>query len=283
MSKLLSKADGKHVDGISRAMAHARRMHSQGLLSDERLGHLKAAALEERLRLGTTEEYVALRESGAWDRIEESLKHEEAGTRAQREDAMRIVARHLIADTWNSTDDFNLDPKPLDEALKNYVKIDPDVTDPHEHLGKALLDSYSGWDDSPEKPDFPPPAWSKPIQSISDDDADARDFKLRMEGTKGSKEWNASHDAAGVKRAADGRIISEKTLRADADRPKPKKSEYDDTRGYTADHEFGVQSASDAAEIQRFESDRANDAAAEAAPAPAVEQGPYTIPSPGEA
>ena len=125
------------------------------------------------------------------------------------------------------------------------------------------------------------PTWAKPVQRISDDDAAARDFKLRMEGTKGSKEWNDSHDAAGVKRAADGRIISEKTLRADADKPKPRRSEYDDTRGFTVDHEIGVVSSGEMEAIERYESDRHNDAVAavEANPPTYVDEGPTILPN----
>ena len=102
-----------------------------------------------------------------------------------------------------------------------------------------------------------------------------------MEGTKGSKQWNDSHDGAGVKRAADGRIISEKTLRADADKPKPKKSEYDETRGYTVDHEIGVVSSGEMEAIQKYESDRHIDAVAavEANPPTYVEPGPVTLPN----
>ncbi len=112
------------------------------------------------------------------------------------------------------------------------------------------------------------PSWSKPLQKIDPSTDYARDFRLRAESTKGTKEWHDSHDGQGVKRAADGRIISEKTLREDADRPRPKSSNYDDTRGFQVDHERGVMSESEHRELDNFEQSRANDAdaAAEASP-----------------
>ena len=100
------------------------------------------------------------------------------------------------------------------------------------------------------------PSWSKPVQRISDDDAHVRDFRLRGENTFGTTRYGDAYGNDDVKRAADGRIIAKSTLREAADKPNPKKSEWDDTRGYTVDKEFGVQSACDAAEIQRYESDR---------------------------
>jgi hypothetical protein len=87
-----------------------------------------------------------------------------------------------------------------------------------------------------------------------------------------------------VKRAADGRIIAETTLRENADKPKPKKSEFDDTRGYTVDHEIGVVSAGEMEAIQKYESDRHNDAVAavEVNPPTYVEPGPVTLPNPSD-
>ena len=77
MAKILSKDAERQVTGIQLAVRHAERMHQQGLLSAERLQHFKAAALEERLKVGDAEEYVALRKSGAWAEIEKVIEENE--------------------------------------------------------------------------------------------------------------------------------------------------------------------------------------------------------------
>jgi hypothetical protein len=153
--------------------------------------------------------------------------------------------------------------------------------------------------DAVEKPKEPPPAWALPPQEIDPDSDHARDYRLRQENTKGTREYNAATDVYGTKRAANGRIIAKTTLREDADKPKPRKSEYDDTRGYTVDKEYGVRTAEEAESIQRFEegqradraaadqkyeTDRHNDAVAavEVNPPTYVEPGPVTLPNPNE-
>ena len=88
MGRLLSKAAAKAVTGIQAAVRHAGRMNQMGLLSDERFRDLKAAALEERLRIGDTDEYVRLRQTGQWDEIQGQLNHEEAGSKQQAHHAL---------------------------------------------------------------------------------------------------------------------------------------------------------------------------------------------------
>jgi hypothetical protein len=229
------------------------------------------------------ESYAKARENGDFAAYEAILNDSRSGTAEQRELAARKVAAAYIAEQAlqhqpKSQEEQNAIMKGAREKMSEYVNMDDEDADNdiavYEKHAKITLG------DEIRKP-VEVPSWSKPVQRISDDDAAVRDFKLRMEGTKGSKEWNDSHDAAGVKRAADGRIISEKTLRADADRSKPKKTEYDDTRGFTVDHERGVMSESEHTELDRFETDRDNDAVAavEANPPTYVEPGPVTLPN----
>jgi hypothetical protein len=284
MARVIPKEVQRQLDGITSMVAHAERLYRQGILSSDELEHARTYAVEQRFGpLMDAETYIAARQSGDFEKYEAIMNDSRSGTAAQREMAARKVGAHKIAEDALSINFQNeADQKRVMAETRKKMSefVDMSGADPDDDFAvfeaKALIDLG----DKVEKPKEEP-SWSKPVQKIEVDDAHARDFKLRMEGTKGSKEWNDSHDAQGVKRASDGRIISERTLRADADKPKPRKSEYDDTRGYTVDKEFGVQSAADAAEIERFETDRHNDAVAavEANPPTYVEPGPVTLPN----
>jgi hypothetical protein len=210
-----------------------------------------------------------------------------SGTAAQREMVARKVAAAYIAEQA-------LTHQPKDQAEQNWVMKNArekmseyvDMSDEDADNDLAVYEKHAKitLGDEVRKP-VEEPSWAKPVQRISDDDADARNFRLRDENTPGTRRHGEAYGNDLVKRAADGRIISKSTLRADADRPKPRKSEYDDTRGFTVDKEYGVRSASEAAEIEAYEQGQRNDAAAaaEAAPPPPSDPGPVILPNPGDA
>jgi hypothetical protein len=139
------------------------------------------------------------------------------------------------------------------------------------------------------------PSWSKPLQRLSDDDPDVKAFKLRDENTHGTRRHQDAHDIWGEKRDAKGRYLPKHVLKEDADKiptrknstfeddVKRAKSEYDDTRGYTVDKEYGIRSAEEAREIMAYEASQADTAAAaEASPPPPAADGPVTLPNPSE-
>jgi hypothetical protein len=281
MAKLIPADVQRQLDGIASMVRHADRLYQMGIISADERQHAHTYALEQRFGpLMDVETYKIARESGDFDKFEQLMNDPRSGTSAQRELAARKVAAHKIAeDALSINFQSEADQKRVMAEVRAQMAtfVDMSGADPDDDFAVFETKTRLDLGDEVSKP-VETPSWAKPVQRIDPDAAYARDFKLRAESTKGSKEWNDSHDGQGVKRAADGRIISEKTLREDADRPKPKR---DDDRGYSPDREFGVRSAEEAEQITRFEQDRANDAqaAAEVTPAPAADPGPVTLPN----
>jgi hypothetical protein len=168
-------------------VGHAHRMHAMGVLSDDRLNHIKALALQERLRLGSTEEYIALRKSGDWDKIEEILNDERSGTAKERNDAGRMVA---VDFSINETYEGRASPdvaRKLIEQFRAPIKAESDDA----AIGEYFLDLWS--EDGGKVPDPPTaltPDWAKPLEQMNDESAHARDFRLRQEQKKGSDAWH---------------------------------------------------------------------------------------------
>jgi hypothetical protein len=296
MAKLIDAAEQNQRDGIAKAVAHVVRMHRQGLASSEDVERARMFALNHHFKTMDVETYKIARESGDFDKYEQLMNDPRSGTQAEQEAVMRRAAAHYIADTHLNTqyataEDQEKYAKIFHEKVSEFIDTNGFGDDADSALVEANIRMNLG-----EKVDKPKevPSWSKPVERLSDDDAAVRDFRLRMEGTKGSREYNDTHDVNGTKRNARGEIISEKTLRADADaRPVKQKILNDLTKetghdrgdGFTVDKEYGVRSASEAAEIEAYEQGQRNDAAAaaEASPPPPSDPGPVTLPNPNEA
>ena len=287
MAKVRPLEIEKQLDGLRKAVAHSERLYRQGIFSLEELEGARTYALRERMGpLMSTEEYIAARQNGDFEKYEALMNDGRTPSASAGEQAMRKAAAHFVADTHLNTQYATAaDQEKYAKIFHDQVKTFIDTSGFGEDADSALVEANIRMNlgEKVEKP-VEVPSWSLPVQKLSDDDTAVKNFRLRDENTPGTRRNAEAYGNDGVKRAADGRIISKTTLREDADKPKPKKSEYDDTRGFTVDHEYGVQSASDAAEIERFEQSQRNDtaAAAEATPAPAAEQ-PVTLPNPSEA
>jgi hypothetical protein len=277
-----------HLDGLRKAVAHSERLYRQGIFTLDELEGARTFALRERFGpLMSTEEHIAARESGDFERYEALLNDSRTPSAAAGEQAMRKAAAHYIAEqAFAHQPKSEAEQKAIMAASRQKMGEYIDMSGADADDDFAVFETKAKLDlgDKVTKP-VEEPSWSKPVQHISDDDADCKSFRLRNENTPGTKRYNEAYGGDGVKRAADGRIIAKSTLREDAAKPKPLKSEYDDTRGFTVDKEYGVRSAEEASEIERFETDRHNDAVAavEANPPTYVETGPVTLPNPGEA
>jgi len=236
-----------------------------------------------------------MRADGTWDRLEQILNDPRSGTAAEREMIARRVAAHKVGqDAVNYQPQTEAEQKAVmaaaREKMATFVNMDDEDADNdlavYEKAAKITLG------DKVEKPKPETPAWAKEPQRLSDDDPDVKAFKLRDENTTGTRRYNDAHDVNGVKRSSDGRIIAKSTLREDADRaPKKQRILNDLTEkpvgsdrgdGFVVDQEYGVRSASEAADIERHEQSQRNDAA-EASPPPSSDPGPVTLPNPHEA
>jgi hypothetical protein len=130
--------------------------------------------------------------------------------------------------------------------------------------------------------------WSKPVQKIDPDADYARDFRLRQENTRGTREYNEAFDVNGEKRDSRGRYIPKEVLREDADKiPQKSKTFADDVKaaketghdrgdGFTVDREFGVRSAGEAADIFAHEQAKATASSPEPS-APSADPGPVNF------
>ena len=286
MPRLIPEPVQAQLTGLQNMTAHARRLFQQGIYDRDDVYKAEAYEAEQRGHIADAETFAAMRKDGTWDKLEQVLRDPRSGTPAERELIARKTAAHYVAEQAlgyqpRSQAEHNEVMAQTRKRMAEFVDLSgADVDDDF-----AIFETKAKLDlgDEVKAPKPEDPSWAKPVQRISDDDADAKSFRLRDENTFGTKRYNEAHDTAGVKRAANGRIISEKTLREDADKPKPKKSEYDDTRGYTVDHEIGVVSSGEMEAIQKYEFDRHNDAVAavEANPLEYMgDPGPVTLPNP---
>jgi hypothetical protein len=286
MAHVMPERVERQLQGIRNMVIHAEHLARQGIISHAELEHARTYALEQRFGpLMDVETYKAARESGDFEKYEALMNDERSGTPEQRELAARKIAAHKITDT----------------ALENLTGADPAElrvyrTEMEKMVGKsdqaddfeALID-YAGkvelsYGKDLGKPAQPVPDWLVGKDKIDPDSDHARDFKLRFENTRGSKEWHDSRDAAGNKRDSKGRYIPEKMLREDADKiPQRTKTLTDDLQaereagwergdGHTIDKRYGIMSEAEAREIEAFENSRST-------PPPAPEQ-PVTLPNP---
>jgi hypothetical protein len=200
--------------------------------------------------------------------------------------ARRVAAHKIGQDAVNYQPQTEAEQKAVMAAAREKMATFVDMSDEDADNDLAVYEKAAKITlrDEVRKP-VEVPSWSKPVERLSDDDAAVRDFKLRDENTFGTNRYMKAYGNDGVKRGSDGRILAKSTLREDADKPKPRKSELYDTRGFTVDHEYGVRSASEAADIERHEQSQRNDAAAaaEASPPPPSDPGPVILPNPAEA
>jgi hypothetical protein len=287
----------RHLAGLRAMTSHAERLYRQGILSSDELEHARTYALEQRFGpLSDAETYIAARESGDFDKFEQIMNDPRSGTAAQREMAARKVAAHKVASTHLETNyqtaaDQEAWAKKAHDQVKTYIDTSELGDDPDAALVEANIRLNLG--EKVEKPKEVP-SWSLPVQRLSDDDPDVKNFRLRDENTPGTRRHGEAYGNDGVKRAADGRIIAKSTLREDADRaPKKQKILNDLTEkpvgsdrgdGMVVD-EWGVMTKGEAEDRERFEQSQANDraAAAEASPPPPSDPGPVTLANPHEA
>ena len=299
MVKVMPREIEQQLTGLSRAVVHAEKLFQRGVITHDELENVRTFALEQRFGpLMDTETYVKARENGDFEAYEALLSDPRSGTAARREMAMRKAAASYVAEQAleyqpKSQEEQNWVMKNAREKMATLVDMsdedaDNDFAVYQKHAKLTLGDEV-------RKP-VEEPSWAKPLQRLSDDDPDVKAFKLRDENTSGTRRFNAATDIYGEKRDSKGRYIPKNVLREDADRiptrknstfeedVKRVKSEYDDTRGYTVDHEYGVRTAGEAAEIERYEQgQRDNAAAAEASPTPPSDPGPTILPNPSDA
>ena len=220
MAKLMPQHIERHLAGLRAMTSHAERLYRQGILTADELEHARTYALEQRMGpLSDTETYIKARELGDFDKFEQIMNDPRSGTAAQREMVARKVAAHKIGqDAVNyqpqSQEEQNAVMKAAREQMAKFVDMSDEDFDNdlavYEKSAKITLR------DEVRKP-VEEPSWAKPVQRLSDDDASARDFRLRDENTFGTARYNKAYDGQGVKRDANGRIIAKTTLREEAD------------------------------------------------------------------
>jgi hypothetical protein len=204
MVKVMPREIEQQLTGLSRAVVHAEKLFQRGVITHDELEHVRTFALEQRFGpLMDTKTYVKARENGDFEAYEALLSDPRSGTAAQREMAMRKAAASYVAEQAleyqpKSQEEQNAVMAQARKRMSEFVDMsdedaDNDFAVYQKHAKLTLGDEV-------RKP-VEVPSWAKPVQRISDEDAAARDFTLRMEGTKGSRAWNDSHDAMGVKRA----------------------------------------------------------------------------------
>jgi hypothetical protein len=299
MARLIDAAEQRQRDGIAKALTHVHRMYTQGLESFENLEKARMFALTHHFKTMDVETYKTARENGDWDKFEQLQNDPRSGTQAEQEAVMRRAAAHYLTDVHLSTQ--YQDVQDLEKQAKVYHKeiskfIDTSEFDADSDIAIAEANAKLSLGDKVSKP-VEVPSWSLPVQTIDPDSNHARDFKLRNENTRGTKEYHDAYDVNGEKRDSRGRYIPKDVLREAADKiptrknstfeedVKRAKSEYDDTLGYTVDKEYGVRTAEEARDIEAYEQGQRNDAAAaaEATPAPPSDPGPVILPNPSEA
>jgi hypothetical protein len=283
MARLIPKEVQRQLDGIRNMVAHAEHLARQGIISHDELEHARTFALEQRFGpLMDTETYIAARQNGDFEKFQQLINDERSGTPEQRELTARKIAAHKITDAalQNLTDDEGIKAYRAEmEKLVGKSDQADDFDALFDYAGKVEL-SYGKDLGKPVEE----PAWSKPIEKIDPEADYARDFRLRLENTKGTREYNDATDAASNKRDSAGRFIPQKMLKEDADKiPKRTKTLADDLQaereagwergdGMTVDKRYGIMSDAEAREIEAFEQSRS-------APPPAPEQ-PVTLPNP---
>ena len=106
------------------------------------------------------------------------MRDERSGTRQQRENAMRKVAAHALAE--NAMDHLH-----DDAAVKNFRHEIEKFVAPSEQKDDvdALMEHAAKVELSYDKPvEAPPPKASHTVSELTDDDPHARNFRLRSEG-----------------------------------------------------------------------------------------------------
>jgi hypothetical protein len=148
--------------------------------------------------------------------------------------ARRVAAHKIGQDAVNYQPQTEAEQKAVMAAAREKMATFVDMSDEDADNDLAVYEKAAKITlrDEVRKP-VEVPSWSKPVERLSDDDAAVRDFKLRDENTFGTNRYMKAYGNDGVKRGSDGRILAKSTLREDADKPKPRKSEWDDARGFT--------------------------------------------------
>jgi hypothetical protein len=240
------------LEGIRKAVAHSERLYHQGIFTLAELEGARTWALRQRLGpLMTTEEHVAARESGDFERYESLMNDSRTPSAAAGEQAMRKAAAHYLADThlntqYASAEDQEKYAKKFHEEVKRFIDTSEFGDDADAALVEANVRMNLG-----ETVEKPKPDNSKyDLHQVSDGDAHARDFYNREAQTPGTRQWHEHHDGSGNPRNARTGKIEKAGDFKPLDYEPPKR---DDDRGFSVDRERGVMSEAEHRELDNFE------------------------------